>query len=230
MAEVKEVKLYGAWGSGYCAIVHHALRLKGVAYEYVEEDLQNKSEALLGLNPVHKKVPVLVLDGKPVSESLVILEFVEETWKEPPLLPEDPYKKAKVRFFADFIYQKIMPISYAIILSDGEAQVKATEEFIEHMSTLEKGIQNDLPSNGPFINGEKPGLLDVIVGACSAGFRVLADLVGVEVLDKEKVPLLHSSVASFIDLEVIKDTAIPYEKLLERVHTMREKALASTKS
>ncbi|XP_038990240.1 glutathione S-transferase U10 isoform X2 [Phoenix dactylifera] len=219
MAEVKEVKLYGAWGSGYCAIVHHALRLKGVAYEYVEEDLQNKSEALLGLNPVHKKVPVLVLDGKPVSESLVILEFVEETWKEPPLLPEDPYKKAK-----------IMPISYAIILSDGEAQVKATEEFIEHMSTLEKGIQNDLPSNGPFINGEKPGLLDVIVGACSAGFRVLADLVGVEVLDKEKVPLLHSSVASFIDLEVIKDTAIPYEKLLERVHTMREKALASTKS
>ncbi|KAG1366450.1 Glutathione transferase GST 23 [Cocos nucifera] len=186
MAEVKEVKLYGAWGSGYCALVHHALKLKGVSYEYIEEDLQNKSEIFIKLNPVHKKVPVLVVDGKPIAESLVILEFIEETWKEPPLLPEDPYKKAKVRFFADFIYQKIMPTSHAIILSDGEAQMKATKEFIG-------GIQKDLPSNGPFINGEKPGLLDVIVGAFSAAFRVVEDLVGVEVMDKESESFFQGS-------------------------------------
>ncbi|XP_010937141.3 glutathione S-transferase U10 [Elaeis guineensis] len=228
MAEAKEVKLYGHWSSPYSVMVQYALKLKGVVYEYVEEDLQNKSESLLELNPVYKKVPVLVVDGKPIAESLVILEFIEEMWKEPPfLLPEDPYKKAKVRFWADFFYQKLVPAFYAIMRSEGEAQERTTKEFTEHLTTLENGIQKDLPSEGPFINGEKPGLLDVIVGSASGAFRVVADLVGMEPLEREKVPLLHSSVASFLDLEVTKDIVVPHEKVINRVRAMREKALAS---
>ena len=73
--EPREVKLYGAWGSAHAAMARNALALKGVRYEYVEEDLDNKSEALLRLNPVHGgKVPVLVVDGRPLAESLVIIE------------------------------------------------------------------------------------------------------------------------------------------------------------
>lgn len=109
MANAKEVRLYGMTRSGYCLMVHHALRLKGVPYDYVEEDLKNKSQELLRLNPVHKKVPVLVVDGRPVAESLVILQYIDELWGSlaPRLLPEDPHRRAKVRFWADFVYQKV---------------------------------------------------------------------------------------------------------------------------
>ena len=108
MGEENEVKLHGMWASTYCKRVELALRVKGIPYEYIEEDLSNKSQLLLKYNPVHKKVPVLVHNGKPIVESSIILEYIDETWKNSPsLLPEDAYERAKVRFWASFIQQQV---------------------------------------------------------------------------------------------------------------------------
>lgn len=108
MAEGNRVTLHGMWASPYSKRVEFALRVKGIEYEYVEEDLTNKSQLLLQYNPVHKKVPVLFHNGKPIAESLVILEYIDETWKEgPQLLPKDPLERGKVRFWANFLQQQV---------------------------------------------------------------------------------------------------------------------------
>ena len=108
MERQNEVVLFGTWASAFCKRVELALKLKGIPYVYVEEDLTNKSESLLHYNPVHKKVPVLVHNGKPISESLVILEYIDECWNNAPkLLPEDPYQRAKVRFWVNYFDHQV---------------------------------------------------------------------------------------------------------------------------
>lgn len=118
--------------------------------------------------------------------------------------------------------------SYTIILSTGEAQEKAAKEFVDHSITLEHGLQEDMPrtTTGTFIHGETPGILDIILGSCASGMRILGELVGTELLQKERTPLLSSAVAAFAEMEVLEDTMIPYDKLLEHMQSMRKKALA----
>jgi len=107
--EKKAVKLLGMWASPYVLQVRWALAMKGVEYEYVEEDLRSKIAQLLAYNPVHKKVPVLVYHGRPIAESQVILEFIDDAWSHrgDPILPRDPYQRAMARFWARFQQDKV---------------------------------------------------------------------------------------------------------------------------
>ncbi|XVE91487.1 hypothetical protein REPUB_Repub01dG0014400 [Reevesia pubescens] len=97
-----EVVLIGTLASGYCKRVELALKLKGIPYKYIEEDQENRSQLLLQCNHVHMKVPVLVHNGNSIAESLVIPEYIDEFWSNtaPKLLPVDPYRRLKIRFWA----------------------------------------------------------------------------------------------------------------------------------
>ncbi|XP_050236731.1 glutathione S-transferase U7-like, partial [Mercurialis annua] len=101
-----EVNLLGTWAGGYSQRIELALKLKGIQYEFIEEDLLNKSSLLLNSNPVHQKIPVLIHNGKPIAESLIILEYIEETWENYPILPKDHHDRATARFWAKFVDEK----------------------------------------------------------------------------------------------------------------------------
>ncbi|KAJ8631429.1 hypothetical protein MRB53_024752 [Persea americana] len=101
------VVVLGTWASPYSNRARIALLEKGVEYEYKEEDLVNKSPLLLKFNPVHKKIPVLIHNERPICESLIIVQYIDETWnKTSPLMPGDPYERANARFWADYIDNK----------------------------------------------------------------------------------------------------------------------------
>jgi glutathione S-transferase len=103
-----EVILLDFWPSMFGMRVKIALAEKGIEYEYKEENLWNKSTQLLQMNPVHQLIPVLIHNGKPVCESLVMVEYIDEVWKDKsPLLPTDPHQRAHARFWADFVDKKV---------------------------------------------------------------------------------------------------------------------------
>lgn len=105
----EEVKLLGEWGSPFSCRVELALRLKGIAFDYKEEEnlYGNKSSLLLESNPIYKKIPVLIHGSKPLAKSLIIIEYMDENWSGYPLLPKDPFERAKARFLAKFIDDKV---------------------------------------------------------------------------------------------------------------------------
>ncbi|KAF3681703.1 putative glutathione S-transferase [Capsicum annuum] len=125
-----------------------ALAEKEVKYEYKEEDLWNKSPLLLQMNPVHKKVPVLIHNGKSICESLIGVEYIDEVWKDKaPLLPCDPYERAQARFWADYIDKKMYGLGKKIWLTKGEKQEAIKKDFIECLKVLE-GALGDKPYFG----------------------------------------------------------------------------------
>lgn len=104
-----EVILLNFWPSHYGMRVLIALEEKGIKYENKEEDFSNKSLLLLQMNPIHKKIPVLIHNGKSICESLNIVEYIDEVWNHhSTLFPSDPYQKAQAKFWANYVDTKVI--------------------------------------------------------------------------------------------------------------------------
>ncbi|XP_049407160.1 probable glutathione S-transferase isoform X1 [Solanum stenotomum] len=180
---VDQVKLIGVSGSSYSRRVEWALRVKGVKYEFIEEDLQNKSSLLLESNPVLKKIPVLIHNGKPICESIVIVEYIDETFEGPSILPKDPYDRAIARFWAKFFAEKGSSVGRSFFLK-GEEQEKAKEEVYEMLKVLD----NELKDNKKYFVGDKFGFVDIVANAAALWLGVLEEASGVVLVTSEKFP------------------------------------------
>ncbi|KZV23271.1 putative glutathione S-transferase [Dorcoceras hygrometricum] len=199
--------------------VEMALKLKGIEYEYIEEDMNNKSTLLLESNPVHKKVPVLLHNGKPIAESLVILEYINETWENgPSILPRSPYDRAMARFWANFLDDTCLPACMKAFLSEGEEQVKAKEEVQE----LLKFLDNEL--NGKkFFGGERIGFVDIAGNVLAYWCVIIAELVGIELITDDKFPHLCTWMEVYLNSSLIKEHMPDREKLADSLRARFQK-------
>ncbi|KAJ4807964.1 Tau glutathione S-transferase [Rhynchospora pubera] len=157
MTSEKGVMLLDFWVSPFGQRVRIALAEKGVEYEHKEENLRDKSELLLKSNPIHKKIPVLIHDGKPVCESLIIVQYIDETWSDKaPLLPSDPYQRAQARFWADFVDKKVFECGSKLWKLKGVEQEAAQKEMIEILQILEAQL-----GDKKYFGGDIFGFVDV---------------------------------------------------------------------
>ncbi|EXB20254.1 Glutathione S-transferase U10 [Morus notabilis] len=222
-----EVVVFGTWANSISGRVELALKLKGIPYEYVEEDLANKSELLLHYNPVHKKVPVLVHKGRPILESLVILEYIDENWTFPPkILPQEPFERAKIRFWANFYDQKIIPAIYTIGGSKGQEREKAIEELSELLGVFEEGIQKDFPGKSPFFDDDgNVSFLGIVVNSYACSYPAFHEAVAM-IISSEKNPTFLSWVNSLRECPLIKETLPDHDRLVDRLKAFQARILS----
>ncbi|XP_051135274.1 probable glutathione S-transferase [Andrographis paniculata] len=168
----RKVILLGTVHSMFAIRVRVALAEKGVDYEFREEDLSNRSPLLLKSNPIHKKIPVLIHNGKPVCESLIIVEYIDEVWKDKsPLLPSDPYQRSQARFWADLIDKKVYPSTRKLLVGKGEEYEAGKKEFIEALKLLEEQL-----GDKPYFGGDQLGFVDVALLAYQCWFQTYETL------------------------------------------------------
>ncbi|XP_010667670.2 probable glutathione S-transferase [Beta vulgaris subsp. vulgaris] len=222
---MENVKLFGVWSSPFCSRVILALELKGIKYEYIEEDLTNKSSLLLDYNPVQKKVPVLVHNGNPICESLIILEYLEEMWpNQLPLLPKDPYQRAVVRFWAKFAEEKGIAIWIFFQTTRVDDQAKAGKDCLDMLRTLEEyGLENNT-----FFGGENIGIADLAIGTAIYWLQIFELTLKVKLFEASNFPRLYRWFNHFKEVPQIKSNLPNQDQMLLFFNKLRVKLKEAT--
>uniref|UniRef100_J3N4B5 Glutathione S-transferase n=1 Tax=Oryza brachyantha TaxID=4533 RepID=J3N4B5_ORYBR len=235
MARCHELKLLGTWMSPYVIRVRLALSLKALSYEYVEQDIRDKSELLVVSNPVHKKVPVLIHAGKPVCESQIIVQYLDEAFAGAArLLPSDPYERAVARFWAAYIDDELVIMEVcdemqfasrfrAMGEAKEEEKAEAAEKVFDALETLEeamkacssKGKKEEEEAAAAFFGGDSAGYVDVALGGFLGWLKATEALSGVSFLDGARTPLLAAWAARFAALDATKEAIPSVERLCE---------------
>jgi len=176
MPQNHELTLIDYWRSGTSHRLRIALELKGVAYARHHVDLRTGAQReadYLGLNP-QGLAPVLLVDGAPLTQTPAILEWLEETYPAPPLLPTDPIARAHVRALAAVVACDIHPLGNLRILNylrrdlaqdDGPIAAFARRWNEDGFAALE-GLLAAGPAReagGPWAWGASPTLADCCI-------------------------------------------------------------------
>ncbi|KEH23050.1 putative glutathione transferase [Medicago truncatula] len=205
----EEVKVFGLVESPFVTRVEIALKLKGVEYKYEQEKVGNLSETLKKYNPVYKKVPVFIHNDKPISESLVILEYIDETWKQNPILPSDPSKRALARFWSNFIDDKCSNGARKVCFPlDEKEREKSIEETKEALHFLENELKDK------FFGGEDIGFVDIAAVVISFWFSPIQEAFGLKLFTIEEFPKLYNWSQEFNNHPIVKEKLPPRETLL----------------
>ena len=164
------MKLYNYFRSSASFRVRIALHLKGLPFEYFPVHLvkgEQLQEPFASISPTHL-VPLLEDDGHSLTQSLAIIEYLDETHPEPPLLPAYPAGRARVRALALDIACEIHPLNNLRVLKYLVRQLGVSDEAKNawYRHWVETGLQSverqlaGSDATGSYCHGDIPGLAD----------------------------------------------------------------------
>ena len=165
------IKLYSYFRSSAAYRVRIALNLKSLPYEYLPVHLvkgEQRDERYRALNP-QALVPMLVDDGEAITQSMAIIEYLDEKFPDPPLLPPTPDARARVRSVAQAIACDIHPLNNLRVLKYLTSTLGASEDaknaWYRHwielgLAAIEARLAAD-SRTGAFCHGATPTLADI---------------------------------------------------------------------
>jgi len=165
------IKLYSYFRSSAAYRVRIALNLKSLPYEYLPVHLvkgEQRDERYRALNP-QALVPMLVADGESITQSMAIIEYLDENFPDPPLLPPTPEARARVRSIAQVIACDIHPLNNLRVLKYLTGTLGASEDaknaWYRHwielgLAAIEARLAAD-SRTGAFCHGATPTLADI---------------------------------------------------------------------
>jgi len=162
------IKLYGYWRSSAAYRVRIALSLKGLEYENIPVSLmpgisEHRQEAYRAKNP-QMLVPFMEDGDIAMSQSMAILEYLEEAYPAVPLLPSSEPMRSKVRAFCNVVACDIHPLQNLRVMQyvsaeyDGDPKQWATHWMHEGFKALEA-----VASDGPYVFGDSVTLADALL-------------------------------------------------------------------
>jgi len=175
-AAMLPIVLHNYFRSSTSYRVRIALALKGMSFTYVARHIRaggNRTADYLAMNP-QGLVPTMVWpDGTVLGQSLAIIEFLDEIRPTPPLLPSDPYERARVRMLAQMIACDLHPVNNFRVLDTLRERYNADDAdvadwFARWVRTTFEPLETllaDSPQTGLFCHGDTPGLADICLVA-----------------------------------------------------------------
>lgn len=167
------MRLYDYFRSSASFRVRIGLNLKGIPVErspvhLLRDGGEQFSEAFSDINP-QQLVPVIEDEGRVLTQSMAILEYLDETHPEPPFLPKATAERARVRALAQVIACDLHPLNNLRVLKYLKDELGRSEEerngWYRHWVAKGLGAFEALlaghPATGPFCHGDAPGLADI---------------------------------------------------------------------